>query len=64
MLELGAGVRMRELQVLRWPLEKTVFFNNKAHMYRINETFPQISDEIQTKAEAVKENSVEFVEKL
>ena len=63
-LELGAGVRMRELQVLRWPLEKTVFFNNKAHMYRINETFPQISDEIQTKAEAVKENSVEFVEKL
>ena len=63
-LELGAGVRMRELQVLRWPLEKAVFFNNKAHMYRINETFPQISDEIQTKAEAVKENSVEFVEKL
>ena len=63
-LELGAGMEMRELQVIRWPLEKTVFFNNKAHMYRINETFPQISDEIQTKAEAVKENSVEFVEKL
>ncbi len=63
-LELGAGMEMRELQVIRWPLEKTVFFNNKAHMYRINGEFPQISDEIGDKARAVRENSVEFVEKL
>ena len=63
-LELGAGMAMRELQVIRWPLEKTVFFNKKAHMYRINGEFPQISDEIGDKAQAVRENSVEFVEKL
>lgn len=63
-LELGAGLEMRELQVIRWPLEKTVFFNNKAHMYRINGEFPQISDEIGDKARSVRENSVEFVEKL
>ena len=63
-LELGAGMHMRELQVIRWPLEKTVFFNKKAHMYRINREFPQISDEIGEKAEAVRENSVEFVKNL
>ena len=64
LLELGAGMHMRELQVIRWPLEKTVFFNKKAHMYRINREFPQISDEIGEKAEAVRENSVEFVKNL
>lgn len=63
-LELGAGMHMRELQVIRWPLEKTVFFNKKAHMYRINREFPQISDEIGEKAEAMRENSVEFVKNL
>lgn len=63
-LELGAGMSMRELQVVRWPFEKTVFFNNKAHMYRISKEFPQISDEIREKALSVRENSVEFVEKL
>lgn len=63
-LELGAGVQMRELQVIRWPFEKTVFFNKKAHMYRINGELPQISDEIREKALAVREKSVEFVENL
>ncbi len=63
-LELGTGMGMRELQLLRWPFEKTVFFNNKAHMYRISGEFPQISDEIKDKALSVRENSVEFAGNL
>ena len=63
-LELGAGFHGLELKLLRWPLEKTVFFNKKAHMYRINGAFSQISAELEGKAEPVAQNSVEFVGKL
>lgn len=63
-LELGAGFHGLELKLVRWPLEKTVFFNKKAHMYRINGAFSQISAELEGKAEPVAQNSVEFVRKL
>lgn len=63
-LELGAGFHGLELKLVRWPLEKTVFFNKKAHMYRINGAFSQISAELEGKVEPVAQNSVEFVRKL
>lgn len=58
-LELGEGFANPGL--IRFPFEKVTYFNQKSHMYRVNETFPQISDEIAERACAVKKNSVTFV---
>lgn len=61
-LELGVGFVTPT--VIRWPFEKTVFFNQKAHMYRVNQTFYQISEQIRGRAEAVEANSVEFCREM
>lgn len=58
-VELGEGFQLPKL--IRWPFEKTVFFNKKAHMYRVNETFAQISEDIGEKAVSVQMNSVDFI---
>ncbi|MEY8353330.1 hypothetical protein AALB39_08185 [Lachnospiraceae bacterium 54-53] len=57
-LELGAGFQTPT--VIRWPFEKTVSVNNKAHMYRIHGNFAQLPEGVQAKADSVTENSVEF----
>ena len=61
-LELGVGFGTPT--VIRWPFEKTAFFNRKAHMYRVNQTFYQISEQIRERAEAVEANSVEFCREM
>lgn len=61
-LELGVG--FKNPGVVRFAFEKTVFFNQKAKMYRVNQTFAQISEELQGKAVSVAENSVEWVRAL
>ena len=43
-LELGVGFQTPT--VVRWPFEKTAFFNQKSYMYRINEKFSQITEEL------------------
>lgn len=58
-LELGVGFKTPT--VIRWPFEKTVFFNQKAHMYRINGTLSQISEGISDRATGISENSVKFI---
>lgn len=58
-LELGEGFANPGL--IRFPFEKVTYFNQKSKMYRVNATFPQISDEIAARATAVKKNSVAFV---
>lgn len=60
-LELGEGFKTPT--VIRWPFEKTAFFNQKSHMYRINKKFYQISSEIQDRAVPVEGDSVEFIRK-
>ena len=60
-VELGEGFLLPKL--IRWPFEKTVFFNKKAHMYRVNETFAQVSEDIGDRAVSVRENSVDFVKR-
>lgn len=60
-LELGEGFKMPT--VIRWPFEKTVLFNQRAYMYRVNGTYAQLADGMQTRAVAVAENSVEWVRK-
>ncbi len=58
-LELGVGFQTPT--VIRWPFEKTAFFNQKAHMYRVNKTFYQISEELKGRAVPVEADSLEFV---
>jgi len=62
LLELGEGFKTPT--VIRWPFEKTAFFNQKSHMYRVNKKFFQISGEIRERAHGVETDSVEFVKKF
>ena len=61
-LELGVGFKTPT--VIRWPFEKTVSINKKAHMYRIHETLAQLPETVKGKADAVLESSTEFFRKL
>ncbi|MBS5062940.1 MAG: hypothetical protein KHZ58_04110 [Hungatella hathewayi] len=61
-LELGEGFKTPT--VIRWPFEKTVFFNRKSYLYRVNGTFSQISEEIKERAEGIAENSVTWITQL
>ena len=61
-LELGVGFGTPT--VIRWPFEKTVSLNKKAHMYRIHGKFAQLSAEMGERAVSVPMNSVEFIRTL
>lgn len=58
-LELGVGFQTPT--VIRWPFEKLAFFNQRAHMYRVNKTFYQITEELKERAVPVQADSVKFV---
>lgn len=58
-LELGVGFETPT--VIRWPFEKTVFFNKKAWLIRVHQELFQISEEIKEKSTPVAQNSVEFL---
>ena len=44
--------------LIRFPFEKTVYFNKKARYIRVSEKFPQLSAEIADRGETVKEDPV------
>lgn len=59
LLELGEGFQTPT--VIRWAFEKIAFINQKAYFYRVNEKFPQISAELNGKAQGIKENTKDFI---
>ena len=61
-LELGVG--FKDPGVIRFPFEKTVYFNQKAFLCRVNKRFPQIAGEIKERAAGIGENSVEWIVNL
>lgn len=61
-LELGVGFKTPT--VIRWPFEKTVSINNKAHMYRIHGKFSQLSEGMKEKADSIALNSADFLRSL
>lgn len=61
-LELGEGFKTPT--IIRWPFEKTVKYNRKSFMYRINETFAQLAEGTQERAVSIKENSTEWIRTL
>lgn len=58
-LELGVG--FSNAQVIRFPFEKTCYFNQKSFFIRIHEKFPQLSEEIAGRGISIQENPVSFL---
>jgi len=61
-LELGVGMKFPS--VIRWPFEKIAFFNNKAHIYRVNEKLYQLTEELKGKGTAIPKNSIDWLRSL
>ncbi len=59
-VELGEG--FNRPNIFRWPFEKILFINQKAVMYRINQHFYQLPENISERAFSVKCNSLRFLE--
>lgn len=62
LIELGEGFQNPNL--FRWPFEKITFINQKAKLYRINQTFPQVPENIAEKAVSINENPYKFMEMI
>lgn len=58
-LELGVGMKFPS--VIRWPFEKIAFFNNKAHIFRVNEKLYQLSEELKGKGTAIPKKSIDWL---
>lgn len=58
-LELGEGFEYPSL--FRWPFEKTVFFNQKAKLIRVNEKLWQVGEEIKERTISIPMNAKEFL---
>lgn len=61
-LELGVG--FSKPGVIRFPFEKTAFFNQQSFLVRVHESLPQVTEELSDRAESVKESSVVWTQKL
>lgn len=61
-LELGVGMRFPS--VIRWPFEKTAYFNNKATFIRVNEKLYQITEELSGKGRGIPKNAIAWLERL
>lgn len=61
-LELATSFKYPD--VIRFPFEKTVYYNNKANLIRVNETFYQLPKEIAGKGIGIEGNSKEFLKEL
>lgn len=60
---IEAGVGMKLPSVIRWPFEKTVFYNQKANIFRIHKKFYQINEEVAERAYSCKGHSVQMFKK-
>lgn len=64
LLILELGVNLKFPQIIRWPFERLGMLNNKAVLFRVNEKFWQLPEDISGKAESVKSNSLEWLKSL
>lgn len=55
-----AGVDFSFPSVIRFPFEKTAYFNNKASFYRIHEKWYQLTEELKDKGTSIECNSKDF----
>lgn len=61
---LELGVSMRFPSVIRWPFEKTTYYNQKAEMFRIHHSLSQSMENIADRCYSCDENSVAYMAKL
>lgn len=61
-LELGVGMRFPT--VIRWPFEKTAFFNQKAYFCRVNENLYQLTKELSGKGCGISKDAVAWLAQL
>lgn len=61
LLELGVGFRYP--QVIRWPFEKTAFYNQKSTFVRVNSKLPQLTAELSHRGVSIQENPVQLLVK-
>lgn len=59
LLELGVGLKFPS--VIRWPFEKTAFFNQKAVLYRVHSRLYQMSEELKDKGFSIEKDPVDFL---
>lgn len=57
---IEAGTGMKLPSVIRWPFEKTVFYNQKANMFRVHKKYYQVNEEVAERAYACKCDSVQM----
>ena len=62
LLELGVGLRFPS--VIRWPFEKTTFYNQKSKMFRIHHNLSQSAENIQDRCYSKEEDSVTYMANL
>lgn len=56
---LELGVDFRYPQVIRWPFEKTAFYNQKSLLVRVNSRFPQAAQELAQRTVSIGASPVE-----
>ena len=60
-LILEIGVNMEYPSIIRWPFEKTAYLNQKANFIRINESLPQLTEELKDKGISINVNGIEWL---
>ncbi|MDY3920254.1 MAG: hypothetical protein SOZ59_14890 [Candidatus Limivivens sp.] len=60
-LELGVGFQYPG--VVRWPFEKTVYFNQKASLIRVHSKLAQVPPELTERSKTIDENPINFLKK-
>lgn len=60
-LELGVGLNLPN--IIRWPFEKVVFYNQKASFFRINASSYQMTEELSDKGISIGMNAVDYLRK-
>lgn len=61
-LELGVGFSYP--QVVRFPFEKTAFYNQKATLIRVNSKLPQLPEELAHRGISIRENPLQFLKEF
>lgn len=61
LLILELGVSMKYPTVIRFPFEKTAFYNQKADMYRVHESLAFSTPELKDRCICVKANPIEYL---
>lgn len=58
-LELGVGLELPNL--IRWPFERIVFYNQKAMLYRVHPSLYQVGENLEGRGVSICQNPIEFM---